>query len=58
MNEYIFNDERETINLGLRLPYPNTFYKVQVKAHNDLGFSSASVIIIKTATGEWFLAGN
>ena len=32
---------------NLKLPYQDTYYKVEMKAHNDLGFSPESVIIIK-----------
>lgn len=34
----------------------DTFYKVEVRAHNDIGFSLPSELIFKTAIGK-FLHG-
>lgn len=31
----------------------NTFYKVEVRAHNEIGFSVPSELVFKTATGEY-----
>lgn len=30
----------------------NTFYRVEVRAHNDIGFSVPSELVFKTATGK------
>lgn len=31
---------------------PDTFYKVEIRAHNAIGFSEPTEIIVKTAKGE------
>jgi len=34
---------------------PDTFYKVEIRAHNAIGFSEPTGIIVKTAKGEFLL---
>jgi neurocan core protein len=36
------------VRWNMQLPYQNTYYKVEMKAHNKLGFSPESVIIVKS----------
>jgi len=42
---------RGNVRWDISLPYPDTYYKIQLEAHNDLGFSQTSTIIIKSAQG-------
>lgn len=40
---------------GLR---PDTFYRIELRAKNDIGYSRPSDIVIKTANGEYSLKVN
>jgi len=39
---------RGNVRWGLQLDYQDTFYKVGLKAHNDMGFSKESALYVKT----------
>lgn len=32
---------------------PDTFYRMELRAHNNIGFSSPAELVIKTANGEY-----
>lgn len=38
---------------SLKNLHANTFYKVEVRAHNEIGFSVPSELVFKTAAGEF-----
>ena len=35
------------------LPYQETYYKVEMKAHNSMGFSDEDIIIIRSGHGQY-----
>jgi len=42
---------RGNVRWGLNLPYKDTFYQVNLAAHNRLGYSQEAQIIVKTPSG-------
>ena len=35
--------------------YPNTYHLIEIRAHNNLGFSPSSRLVIKTARGKEYM---
>ncbi len=33
--------------------YPDTYHMIEIRAHNALGYSAVSAIVIRTAKGKW-----
>ena len=36
--------------------YPNTHHLIEIRAHNQEGYSTSSALVIKTARGEFFVS--
>lgn len=43
----------EVASYELRGLHPDTFYKVEIRAHNIIGFSVPGQLVVKTARGEY-----
>ena len=43
---------RGTVRQSLDMPYQDTYVKIILQAHNELGFSAESVLIVRTGKGK------